>query len=207
MKKYLKNKNLWIVATMLTIALIMLAIGLGNRNATAIDNTALAEIPVMDAGSFSMDSLMDYKPAQKSSFLQIIPSAMAEEAEESLAYTREELEEIYNANGYVLIYFANWGKTGIVALPAEGEEEAVLPLQQPIFNEDGEYLMNELHLTHNSMHIASANCDTQDCVDQGTVTLENKESRILGNMIICSPHSLLLELYTADELIDNILYE
>ena len=45
----------------------------------------------------------------------------------------------------------------------------------------------------------SSNCDNQDCVGQGEVTLENRDSRILFNMVICLPHRLTLELLTREE--------
>ena len=42
-------------------------------------------------------------------------------------------------------------------------------------------------------------CENQNCVEQGEVTLENREKRILLNMVICLPHNLRLELVTREE--------
>ena len=61
---------------------------------------------------------------------------------------------------------------------------------------------NVVHVTPDSIAMKSANCDNQDCVEQGEVTLENKDTRILGNRIICLPNQVTLQLYSRDELMD-----
>lgn len=78
---------------------------------------------------------------------------------------------------------------------------------QPIpLTEEGYYRLrhgdciNVVHVTPNSIDMHEANCDNQDCVEQGEVTLENKDTRILGNMIICLPNQVTLQLYSRDEL-------
>ena len=48
-------------------------------------------------------------------------------------------------------------------------------------------------------------CANHDCIDQGIVTLENRKERILGNMIICLPNQVCLQLYTPEEIL--ALYE
>lgn len=60
-------------------------------------------------------------------------------------------------------------------------------------------LENVIHVTPDSITMASSNCDNQDCVQQGTVTLENRDTRILQNMIICLPNGVTLELLTPEE--------
>lgn len=64
---------------------------------------------------------------------------------------------------------------------------------------------NIIHVTENSVSMYYSNCENQDCVEQGEVTLENKETRILGNMIICLPNQVSLELYSREELAEWIL--
>ena len=77
---------------------------------------------------------------------------------------------------------------------------------------DGDYTVtqkaigaeNKIHVTAESIQMSSANCDNQDCVEQGEVSLSNREARLLGNMIICLPNNVTLELLTpaeAEELI------
>lgn len=81
------------------------------------------------------------------------------------------------------------------ALPSSGEQTIV------IRQGEGEDAMeNVLRLTPDGVTVISANCDNQDCVEQGTVTLDNKDSRALGSMIICLPHQVSVELYAAEEL-------
>lgn len=80
---------------------------------------------------------------------------------------------------------------------------------QPIpLTEEGYYrfrhgdCINIVHVTPTSIDMHEANCDNQDCVEQGEVTLENKDTRIWGNMIICLPNQVTLQLYSRDELMD-----
>ena len=56
-----------------------------------------------------------------------------------------------------------------------------------------------LHLTTIGFWMEESNCEGQDCVNEGEVTLENREERVLWNMIVCLPHQLVLELITREE--------
>ncbi len=58
---------------------------------------------------------------------------------------------------------------------------------------------NVIHVTPDSITMASSTCDNQLCVSEGTVTLDNKADRILGNYIICLPNSVQLELLNEAE--------
>ncbi len=80
--------------------------------------------------------------------------------------------------------------TYIVPITAEGD----LTLDQ------GSGVINTFHVARDSVYMASSTCDNQDCVQEGIVTVENKDLRLLGNMIVCLPHGMTLELYTFDEL-------
>ena len=51
----------------------------------------------------------------------------------------------------------------------------------------------------------ASNCENQNCVQQGEVTLENRDSRALLNMVICLPHNLTLELLTPAETQSRLL--
>ena len=53
---------------------------------------------------------------------------------------------------------------------------------------------NSIVLTGRSVYMDHANCDNQDCVDMGAVTLENLEARVLGGFIVCLPHRLTVEI-------------
>lgn len=78
-------------------------------------------------------------------------------------------------------------------LPLQGEGEFSLT------QGDGS-MVNTIHVTPTSVWMAESTCDNQDCVDQGVVDLHTMDNRVLGNMIICLPHQVTLELYTAAEM-------
>ena len=102
------------------------------------------------------------------------------------------------APGYVLVTAS--GLTGWLPLPAEGEK--TFPLPQVL--SDGTQTLNIIHLTPNSVYMEDSTCENHDCVDQGVVSFENKGDRILGNMIVCLPNQVLLELYTAEEVAELV---
>ena len=60
-------------------------------------------------------------------------------------------------------------------------------------------MVNVVEVTENSVKMHSSTCDNQDCVLQGTVSLENRADRVLQNMILCMPNEVVLELYTEEE--------
>ena len=61
-------------------------------------------------------------------------------------------------------------------------------------------VVNVVHVTPTSVNMAASTCDNQDCVEQGVVSLSTMDDRVLGNMIICLPHQVTLELYTVEEM-------
>ena len=94
---------------------------------------------------------------------------------------------------YVLVRMQN--AAGLLPLPVDGEYTRTIRQK----NGDGSEMTNVLHLTKNGFWMESANCEGQDCVNMGEVTLENREERVLWNMVICLPHQLSLELITREE--------
>ena len=94
---------------------------------------------------------------------------------------------------YVLVRMPN--PIGLLPLPLEGEYSKTIRTKLA----DGSEFVNVLHLTPNGFRMEDANCEGHDCVNQGEVTLENREDRILWNMIICLPHQLSAELITREE--------
>ena len=94
---------------------------------------------------------------------------------------------------YILVVTAN----GYGWLPLL-EEEYAYPLIQIL--PDGSEIMNLIHVTPDGMYMEDSDCEGHDCMEQGMVTLENREERILGNMIICLPHQVQLYLYTLEEI-------
>ena len=70
----------------------------------------------------------------------------------------------------------------------------------------GEDMINEIEVTPDSVRMRSSTCDNQDCVEQGVISLENRDKRVLRNMVICLPHEVTLELYTPEEIAQLLLY-
>ncbi|MBE5768765.1 MAG: hypothetical protein E7333_04130 [Clostridiales bacterium] len=106
-------------------------------------------------------------------------------------------EEIAAANGYVYIL--------------AGEEARWIPLPDEPYNirltmtdAQGEQTVNVITLTKDSAVMSYSTCDNQDCVQQGVVTLDNKGTRPLGNMIICLPQNVGVELYSTQEVLDML---
>ena len=115
--------------------------------------------------------------------------------EELGALTATETEEAMT-RGYVLCDLPASGKYGLLPLPLEGEE--TYPIAQMF--EDGTRTENVLHLLPDGFYMESSTCENQDCVDQGTVTLENRSTRVLGSCVICLPNQVMAELYSAEEI-------
>lgn len=124
--------------------------------------------------------------------LACVPFVLAEEPAATLA---PEEAAPQPANGYVLVTTAT--QTGWLPLPAEGEYSYHLKQVMP----DGTEVENVIHLTPEGVYMEDSTCENHDCVDQGVVTLENRDERILSNMIICLPNQVMLQLYTPDELL------
>lgn len=100
------------------------------------------------------------------------------------------------AKGYVLVTTAT--QSGWLPLPEEGEVS--YPLRQLLPN--GAEAVNTIHLTPEGVYMEDSTCEGHDCVQQGEVTLDNRNERILGNMIICLPNQVTLQLYTPEELLE-----
>ena len=104
-----------------------------------------------------------------------------------------QITETDPSTAYVLVRMPN--PVGLLPLPAEGEYERTIRQVMP----DGSEAVNILRLTPNGFSMEEANCEGHDCVNQGEVTLENREDRVLWNMVICLPHQLSAELITRAE--------
>ncbi len=52
---------------------------------------------------------------------------------------------------------------------------------------------NTVAVTGDSVYMAHADCENQDCVDMGAVTRDNLEVRVMGGFIVCLPHRLSVE--------------
>lgn len=99
--------------------------------------------------------------------------------------------------GYILVTAG--AMQGWLPLAAAGTEyEYPLVQLQP----DGTEMVNIIHITDCGMYIREADCEGQDCVEEGYVTLENRSERVLGSYLICLPHQLMLQLFSVEELVE-----
>ena len=112
--------------------------------------------------------------------------------------TEEPTDSPKPAKGYVLVTSAT--QSGWLPLPEEGEVS--YPLRQLLPN--GTEAINTIHLTPEGVYMEDSTCEGHDCVQQGEVTLDNRAERILGNMIICLPNQVTLQLYTPEELLEMV---
>ncbi|MBQ3476613.1 MAG: NusG domain II-containing protein [Clostridia bacterium] len=112
--------------------------------------------------------------------------------------TEEPTDSPKPAKGYVLVTSAT--QSGWLPLPEEGEVS--YPLRQLLPN--GTEAVNTIHLTPEGVYMEDSTCEGHDCVQQGEVTLDNRAERILGNMIICLPNQVTLQLYTPEELLEMV---
>jgi len=87
---------------------------------------------------------------------------------------------------------------GTLFEPIALEGETEYTIRQPDGTE------NVIHVTPDSICMKSSTCDNQDCVLQGMVSLDNMSSRVLGNMIICLPNEVTLELHTPQSLAEAL---
>lgn len=84
----------------------------------------------------------------------------------------------------------------IVVISLDGEEYGRYPFGSEqeivIAQENGKH--NVVQLSRHGVHMESANCKNQNCVQQGEVTPENTANRALGGWIICLPNRVTVEL-------------
>lgn len=121
--------------------------------------------------------------------------SLASDYSQSVRESAAEYFEEYPAESYLLVRVGGGVYTPI---PLNGENAF------RIAQADGSE--NVIHIGENSFYMESSNCDNQNCVQQGEVTLENRDTRLLFNMIICLPHNLSLEMLTREEA-ENLLLE
>ncbi|MBQ3374484.1 MAG: NusG domain II-containing protein [Oscillospiraceae bacterium] len=176
----MKKKDLIVILAVLLLAVILLVYGLSMR--TTQQNP---EKPVETAQPFPSAEGSSEGEAE----MNASPSYSEKTRAAAEAYLRE-----YPAESY-LILTTNGG----ISSPIPLNEENSFRVRQ------GDGSENVVHIGKNSFYMESSNCDNQNCVGEGEVTLENRDSRILYNMVICLPHQLTLELLTPEETEERLL--
>ena len=101
-----------------------------------------------------------------------------------------QVRETDPAPGYILIQTDQ--TAGFLALPTEGEVTQTIVRKL----DDGTEWRNVIRMTPEGFCMIESDCEGHDCIEEGEVTLENMQDRLLWNMVICAPHRLTLSLYT-----------
>ena len=211
MKDKRKIALIAVIAVLIIVAVVVLLLAQKNNSELRIQNSELSvtepaaeptDVPTAEpteeptAGpteepTTEPTAAMTEEPAEEPT---AEPAAQTEETEQ--AQEQPFLLQITDDDpsiAYVLVRMPD--PVGLLPLPTEGEYTRTIRQTMP----DGSEAINVLHLTPNGVWMEEANCEGQDCVGEGEVTLENREERVLWNMIICLPHQLALELITRDE--------
>lgn len=176
----MKKRDLIVILAVLLSAVALLFYGYSMRNAPA----GQAE---------QTEGQTEPDPATEAAEGQDVESDVSGTSAQARQAASAFLEE-YPAESYLLLTTAN----GIYS-PIPLNEENSFKVKQ----KDGSE--NTVHIGKNSFYMESSNCDNQNCVGEGEVTLENRDSRILYNMVICLPHQISLELLTPAETQERLL--
>ena len=175
----MKKKTLIIL---LAAALLLLA-GCGQSEQAAPEETkpaeTVTEAPAAEPAAQETETELPAELATEQPFL-----VQVTDSDPSIAYVLVRMPETI----------------GLLPLPVEGEYTRTIRQVMA----DGTEAVNVLHLTANGVWMEDSNCEGHDCILEGEVTLENREERVLWNMIICLPHQLSLELITRDEALQMI---
>ena len=188
MQKRFDKKNLIVIAALvLLVAAVALTAmllkpelnpTLGTLEADPTATPVVTEVPVVTEAPSATEA-----PAA---------DAAATEAPAAETTANEGLDSL-NAEAYLVVSVA-----GMMYEPIPLVEEGRYSIRR------GD-LVNVIEVTPTSIKMHESSCDNQDCVEQGTVSLENYKQRVLQNMIICQPNEVVLELYTTEELAQLML--
>ena len=107
----------------------------------------------------------------------------------------EEKEETALPLGFIRITSST--QQGWLPLPLT--EEYDYPFVQVLA--DGTQVRNVIRLMPDGFYMESSDCDNQNCVEEGVVTLENRDSRVLYNAVFCLPHQVCIELFSLEEVL------
>ena len=201
----MKRKKDWVLVLVLAAAaLLLLAWGLASRRKPV--TAPPAPTPVIESAAKAEES-EDNGTADGAG-----GGTEAEAAAASEADPRAEPEagpaETPSAGSYddfvresVAAYFEEYPAESYLIVNTNSSTYSPIPLTEDnsfrITQQDGSE--NVIHIGENSFYMESSNCENQNCVEQGEVTLENREKRLLFNMVICLPHNLSLELLSREE--------
>lgn len=199
MKKYHLYMIL-LAVVILAAAVALLIFGGNSRPADRTKETEVTAIasPVTETRTEAAEtaSSVPESGAEAAESASPVPESQPEEKKETEETEQPFLLQITDDDpsiAYVLVRLQNGA--GLLPLPLEGEYRKTI---RQIADDNTESI-NVLHLTPNGFRMEDANCEGHDCINEGEVTLENREERVLWNMVVCLPHQLVAELITREE--------
>ena len=194
----MKNKK----RIILLAAALLLLTGCGQQTPAAPEETKPAETVTQAPAAETVteepaaETATEVPPAE--TFTETATEAPAAETAEAQPSEQPFLVQVTDSDPSIAYVLVRLPETiGLLPLPVEGEYTRTIRQVMA----DGTEAVNVLHLTANGVWMEDSNCEGHDCILEGEVTLENREERVLWNMIICLPHQLSLELITREEAI------
>ena len=158
----------------------------------AVSGTSGVEQYLKEGTEFSLIPLSAEEPEAAE---PAAAEAAAEETDGTLTLLIQ-VRETDTAPGYILLQ----GADSIGFLPLPEERERTQEIIQTL--EDGSVWRNVIRMTPEGFSMIESDCEGKDCIEEGEVTLENRQDRLLWNMVICAPHRLTLSLYTPEEAVE-----
>ena len=162
-----KTRNIIIIAVFVLIAVILFCAALWSRNSR--NNPTQEEIDRQLAALATAAATNE-------------PAEMDLETDNA-AQTGKNSEAQNSPEAYLYI-IVNGRISAIYPIGEEGD----------VTVDQGNGKVNVVHLTENGFYMASSTCDNQLCVQQGEVTVDNYQYRILGTSVLCLPNNVDLEL-------------
>ena len=194
----MKNKK----RIILLAAALLLLTGCGQQTPAAPEETKPAETVTQAPAAETVteepaaETATEVPPAE--TFTETATESPAAETAEAQPSEQPFLVQVTDSDPSIAYVLVRMPETiGLLPLPVEGEYTRTIRQVMA----DGTEAVNVLHLTANGVWMEDSNCEGHDCILEGEVTLENREERVLWNMIICLPHQLSLELITREEAI------
>ena len=204
----MKKKDWILILIIAAAAVCLLIVGLSSRKSSeAPAASELQTIELTDSGEAGgKEPETTEHPASETAEAETestAPEAAAStEAAESEAAADPEAHSA--AAEKAAAYLAQYPAESYVLVTVGSNVYSPIPLTEDnafkVHVSESEY--NVVHIGKNSVYMEESTCDNQNCVGEGEVTLENRDSRALYNMILCLPHDLMLELLDADEALE-----
>lgn len=182
----MKKQNLLVLAVVIALVAAVAVIAAVIPQTRTISENAPSVIPI----ELPADTEQPSEPNGMADEPETVPAAN-EEAPSASASTEAEKADTQPIEAYLVM-----SVRGSIYEPLPLAGEGTFTIKQD------ESTTNTVHVTPTSVWMEHSSCDNQDCVEQGTVSLENMGSRVLYNMIICLPNEVVLELHTPETLAD-----